>query len=386
MFKVIFSGAFRPFFLLVGLYGPLTIVLWLLYYLGAWPLFPAGTSPVDWHMHEMLFGFVGAAIGGFLFTAVANWTGRPPLQGALLVIMTLAWIAGRLVMSPGLAVPSVLVAVVDMAYLVVVFGLLWRELYLGGNRRNYILLVVVGALLACNLLYHLAVLGWLPDRQAGLRGGMMPVLLLITIIGGRIIPAFTRNWLVTHQVDSQPPAQFNRLDAAAIAPTVLLVPCWMLYPYHPVTGSVLVVVAILHGIRLARWRGSRTLREPLLAVLHLAYAWLPVGLALLGVSVLAGYPASAGVHALTVGTMTTMIMAVSSRAALGHSGRPLASPPLLTLAFVLITVSALLRVGASILAGPTVILITGLTWSAAFVCFMIVIVPVLVRPSANASP
>lgn len=385
IFKVILSGGFRLFFLLVGLYGPLTIVLWLLYYLGVWPLFPAGTSPVDWHMHEMLFGFVGAAIGGFLFTAVANWTGRPPLQARLLVTMTLAWIAGRLMMSPWLAVPGVLVAVVDMAYLVVVFGLLWRELYLGGNRRNYILLTVVGALLACNLLYHLAVLVWLPDRQAELRGSMMLVL-LITIIGGRIIPAFTRNWLVLHQIDSQPPMQFNRLDAIAIALTVLLVPYWMLYPYHSVTGSVLVVAAILHAIRLSRWRASRTLREPLLAILHLAYAWLPVGLALLGLSVLAGYPSSAGVHALTVGTMTTMIMAVSSRAALGHSGRPLASPPLLTLAFILIMMSALLRVGASILAGPTVILITGLTWSAAFVCFMIVIVPVLVRPSANTSP
>ena len=385
MLQVLFSGAFRPLFLLFALLAPLAILVWLAAYLGYWPLFAAHQSPLDWHAHEMLFGIVGGAVGGFLFTAVANWTGRTPLQGGPLLLLVLTWLAGRAVNAPGLALPGPVTALVDLAYLALVALLLWRELYQGGNRRNYVILAVIVALLAANALYHAATLGWVEGRQWGIRAGTFIVVLLICVIGGRIIPAFTRNWLMLHRSPVAPPAEFNRLDGAAIAAAVLLVPCWTAWPGHPVTGGLLVLAAVLHAVRLARWRGVHTASEPLLLVLHVGYAWVPVGFLVLGAAILLGLPASAGVHALTVGAMTTMIMAVSARAAMGHTGRPLHAPRLLTLAYLLITLAAATRVVAALTGDLQLTAAAGVLWVLAFAAFLPVVTPILVQPRVDAS-
>jgi uncharacterized protein involved in response to NO len=226
----------------------------------------------------------------------------------------------------------------------------------------------------------------LPGDQWGIRGATLTIILLISIIGGRIIPAFTRNWLVLKQVKSQTPTEFNRFDIATIATTVLLLPLWVFMPLHPITGVLLLIASLFHGIRVSRWQGLRTLGEPLLLILHVGYCWIPIGFLVLGISVLLQHPASGGIHALTVGAMTTMIMAISSRAALGHSGRPLGSTALLNSAFLLISVSALLRVLASELGFSTLIWAAGLLWLAAFLCYIGAVLPVLIQPRLDSDP
>lgn len=386
LYRLIFSAAFRPFFLLVGLFALFSIVIWLSFFFGLFSWLPGGYNPITWHSHEMLFGLVGAAIGGFVFTAVANWTGRPPIHGPLLLAMTLCWLAGRLVMSLAGYLSPWLVATADLSFLSLVMVVLARELYLAGNRRNYILLAVIALLLLCNLLYHLTPVMELPSDQWGIRGATLVIILLISIIGGRVIPAFTRNWLVLNQIEGRSPTEFNRFDIVTIASTVLLIPLWVFLPDQFITGILLLIAALLHTIRISRWQGQKTWREPLLLILHVGYCWIPIGFLVLGMSVLQQQSASAGVHALTVGAMTTMIMAVSSRAAMGHSGRPLRSGPVLTGSFILISVSALLRVLASQLNLTVLIWAAGLLWLAAFFCYICAVLPILIQPRLEEKP
>ena len=386
MLKLMFSAAFRPFFLLVGLFACFSIVLWLTSFFGIFSLLPVGSNPITWHGHEMFFGLMGAAIGGFLFTAVASWTGRPAVHDTPLLAMIVCWLAGRIAMSLTAHLHPALVAAVDLSYLMLVLLVLARELYLAGNRRNYILLVVIGILLLCNVLYHLTPITTLPGDQWGTRGATMTIILLISIIGGRVIPAFTRNWLNLKQVESPSPIEFNRFDIATIACTVVLIPLWVFIPSHFVTGMVLLIAALLHAIRVSRWRGLKTWREPLLLVLHGAYCWIPIGFSILGVSVLMQQPVSGGIHALTIGAMTTMMMAVSSRAALGHTGRVPSPSPVLTVAFILISASALLRVLASRLVLQMLIWGAGLLWLAAFFCYLYAVLPILIQPRVDSEP
>jgi|TARA_B100001971_G_scaffold212166_1_gene241543 uncharacterized protein involved in response to NO len=380
MLRLIFSAAFRPFFLLAGLFACVSIVLWLTSFFGIYSLLPGGSNPITWHSHEMLFGLVGAAIGGFIFTAVASWTGRPPIHGAPLVAMALCWFMGRIVMSLSAYLSPWLVATLDLSYLILVLLVLAQELYLAGNRRNYILLAVIGILLLCNLLYHLTAFTALPGDQWGTRGATMTIILLISVIGGRVIPAFSRNWFVLNQIQSPSPTEPNRFDFATIGCTLILIPLWLFIPSHFVTGILLLVAALLHAIRVSRWQGLNTWREPLLLVLHVGYCWIPIGFLLIGVAVLMQQPVSGGIHALTVGAMTTMIMAVSSRAALGHTGRTPSSSPVLTSAFILITMSALLRVLASQSNLAMLIWGAGLFWLVAFLCYLYAVLPLLIQP------
>ena len=382
MMRLIFSMAFRPFFLLVGIFACISIVFWLSSFFGLYSLVPGGSNPITWHGHEMIFGLVGAAIGGFIFTAVASWTGRPAIHGTPLLVMAVCWLAGRIAMSLSAHLHPWLVAALDLSFLIVVLLILARELYLAGNKRNYILLAVISILLMCNLVYHLTP-STLPGDQWGTRGATMTVIALISIIGGRITPAFSRNWLVQQQARSPLPTEFNHFDMVTIACTLVVIPLWVLLPSHLVTGIVLLLAALLHAIRVSRWQGLSTWREPLLLVLHAGYCWIPIGFLLMGISVLLERPVSGGIHALTIGAMTTMIMAVSSRAAMGHTGRTPSSTPVLTSAFILISMSALLRVLASQLGISNLIWGAGLLWMVAFFCYLYAVVPLLIRPRVD---
>lgn len=334
---------------------------------------------VDWHSHEMLFGFVGGAIGGFVFTAVSNWTGREPVHGIELGTLCLCWLAGRLVMALGGGLPPALVMALDLSYFILLILLLGRELYLGGNRRNYVLLLVISLLLSFNAVFHLETMGVINYQQLGIRGATMLIVLLISIIGGRIIPAFTGNWLAMKGMPA--PGQFNMIDKVTIVLTVLVIPVWMFLPASVYAATIFVVAACAHTIRLARWRGLATISEPLLFVLHIGYAWIPLGFLALGAAIFLDQLPAGGLHALTVGAMATMIMAVSSRAAMGHTGRQLTSSAMLTSAFVLINLAAITRVTNAYVGPDWLLMTSALAWFAAFFCFAISIVPVLVQPS-----
>ena len=381
LYTTIFSGAFRPLFLLAGLYAPLALLLWLGYFFGGLILPAQRINPFLWHSHEMVFGFVAAAMGGFAFTAVANWTGRPPLKGTSLLILCSLWLLGRFAMlflEPGWGA-----MLLDLAYLLLVIVLLLRELYLGQNRRNYIVAVVLSLLCLFNVVYHLELSGnfnGIISSGASMRGAILSVVLMIALIGGRIIPAFSGNWLRARGVTGPLPASFGRLDIACLLSTVLVLLSFALYPVTTLTGAVLIVTALLHGLRLARWQTLKIAAEPLLLVLHVAYGWIPIGLLLLAASSFQFVTPSAGIHALTIGAITTMIMAVAIRAGKGHSGRPLTSDSWISSCFVLISLAAALRVASSLIAYDWLIMFSAIAWLLAFGIFLVVAVPILIMP------
>jgi len=343
----------------------------------------AEQNPMMWHSHEMLYGFVAAGIGGFLFTAVANWTGRPQVHGITLITLCLLWLVGRFVMLFGGDLPVAVTVTGDLSYLILVVAVLWRELYLAGNRRNYIVLGCIGLLLVFNVIYHLEVRNIIAPEQWSVRGGIGTVVLLITIIGGRIVPAFTRNWLMLNRPGSATPTEMNRFDTAVVLMTLLVIPFWVVVPDYQITAAIIVLCGVMHAVRISRWKGISTLGEPLLFILHLAYSWIPAGFMLLGAGLLFEFPANAGIHALTVGAITSMIMAVAARAGKGHSGRALESDLLLNLAFLFITFAAVLRIVAALIYLENLMQLTGLFWIGGFAFYLMSMAKILLRPANN---
>ncbi len=338
---VLFSYGFRPFFLLAGVFGFLVIPLWMAVYYGHIELaapFPARL----WHIHEMLFGYSAAVIAGFLFTAVPNWTGRMPVRGMPLVVLTLIWVLGRLAMAGLTGFSTAIVMVLDVAFLAAIVLMISREILAGKNWRNLKVLLPVTLLFLANLAFHAeaAITG---DAPYSTRLGFAAVVFLIMLIGGRVIPSFTRNWLVK-QGPGPLPIPFARYDAISIALAAVGLIGWVMWPEALPVGALLCIAALLHFFRLSRWQGVRTLPSPLLLMLHIAYFFLPAGLLLLGLTGAAGLDTYVGgLHLLGIGAIGGTTVAVMMRATLGHTGRALEAPKTLTLAFFLIILASLLR-------------------------------------------
>ncbi|MDX9860772.1 MAG: NnrS family protein [Rhodospirillales bacterium] len=378
---VFFSHGFRPFFLAAGVGAPVALLLWLAILAGTIAL-PSAFDIITWHAHEMLFGFVFAAVAGFLLTAVASWTGRPPLRGAPLVGLALLWVAGRLgvafsaVIGPGAA------ALIDLALPVALVAIVGREVVASRNWRNLPLTVGVATIALANGLFHAEALGWADTAAAGWRLAIAMITVMIGLIGGRIVPNFTRNWL-SKRGETALPAPFSRVDGAAMAVTLLWAALWTLWPGHAATTGAALAAGLCHAVRLARWRGWRTGAEPLVWVLHLGYLWVPIGLLLVGAAGLTpAIPISAAIHALTAGAMATMILAVMTRATLGHTGRALTAGPATTALYLMVMAVAPLRIAAAVapdLYWP-LLHTSGLLWTAAFGIFVAVYGPMLVRP------
>lgn len=360
------SFGFRPFFLMGALWAALVVPLWL------WSLFGGGPAGLtrDWHVHEMLFGFLAAIVAGFLTTAVPNWTGRMPVIGGPLATLAALWIAGRIAMlTPGL--PGPLAATVDSAFLLVFAAVIWREVVAGRNWRNVPVAGLISLLALGNVAFHLT--RGLRDPAVGERMAMAAAAVLIALIGGRIVPSFTRNWLRSQGIAEQP-AVFGPVDRAALTLTVAAAAAWMLLPVSWVAGGLLILAGAANLLRLARWRGWLTGREPLVWILHLGYGWLGVGLLLVGVTVLdPSFPRTAGVHALTAGAIGVMTLAVMTRATRGHTGRPLAADGGTLAIYLTINAGALVRVAAPFSgeAQTAVLGVSALLWSAAFGGFVL---------------
>jgi uncharacterized protein involved in response to NO len=378
----LFSAGFRPFFLLAGIWGALAVPLWLAV-LGGHVSIPSAFDPVTWHGHEMLFGFAQAAIAGFLLTAVPNWTGRMPIQGWGLAGLALLFVAGRLAVALSGAFPLT-AASVDLAFPAVLLAALTREIVAGRNWRNLPMLAVLALFAAANGLTHLEAIGWADTAGLGLRFGTALVLVLIALVGGRIIPSFTRNWLAKHG-GSRLPAPLGRFDGLALAVTILALAVWVAAPEARAMPPLMAVAALVNLVRLARWQGHRTLSEPLVWILHLGFLWLPLGFGLMALGAVTDLVApSSALHALTAGAIATMILAVSTRATLGHTGRTLRADRSTTLIYVLATVAAAVRVTAGIAAGAYLPLITlaGAAWLLAFALYLGVYGPMLLAPRA----
>ena len=382
----LFSHGFRPFFLAAGVYALVAVPAWL------W-LERAGTSPLPtlpaqlWHGHEMVFGFVIAAVTGFLLTAVPSWTGRRGFAGLPLLLLTATWLAGRAAIATSAFLPLPLVALVELAFLPGLLALIAPPI-LRERNRNIPMLFIVGVLWLADAASLLAMArADVALGSAALAAAVDVVLLLLTIVGGRIVPAFTGNALrrADRSFTIHTHAPIERLLPAAMALNVV-VDLWQ--PEFPVPAGVLALVLMaLHGWRLSGWRSLRARGEPILWVLHLGYAWLPVGFALKAASLLTGAAWSGfWLHAFGIGAATTMILAVMTRASLGHTGRPLAVGRPVAAAYVLLCAAALIRV-----LGPAVwprdyfhvLLAAGLCWASAFAIFLVVYAPILMRPRAD---
>ena len=367
---VFLSHGFRPFFLLGAIFAGLAMMLWMPVYTGAANLETA-FKPRDWHIHEMLYGYLPAVITGFLLTAVPNWTGRLPVRGAPLLMLVLIWVAGRLVISVSAWTGWVFATFVDCSFLLVIAFVSAREIAAGKNWNNAKVLVAVSLLLAGNAIFHIeAHFNGMADY--GVRLGIAAAIMLVMLIGGRIVPSFTRNWLV-RQNPGRLPVPFGTFDMVSMAVSGGALIAWIVAPTWPACGAALIVAGLLQAVRLARWAGDRTFRDRLVLILHLAYAFIPAGFVLIGLSALTAMPASAGTHAWMAGTVGGMTLAVMSRSSLGHTGRALLACPATQMVYLLVLASALARITAALWPewGMPLIHFAGLSWALAFFGFAI---------------
>jgi len=375
------SYAFRPFFLLNSLFAIIVVSLWVMALHGSKLALVPASMPY-WHGHEMVVGFGMAAVAGFVLTAVATWTGRAPVQGMWLGVLVFSWLAGRLTMMAVTQLPYWLVASIDMVFPFLLAVLMGKEVVGGGNRRNYPIVGLILVLATLNLLYHLGSMRVLPgvDRLA-LYLLIHLLLLMITIIAGRIIPNFTANWLRARGHERLP-GNHPLIDRITIAATIATGVSVSLTPLGSVTGILAIVAALSHAIRLARWRGLSTTSEPLLFVLHVAYLWLPIGYALTALAAFGlVFPTTAALHALTMGGIGNMILAVTSRVALAHTGRALHASRLIVLAYVILSAAVIVRVLGPLVPGLYVEMIdlSAAGWIVTFALFAGVYWPVLTR-------
>lgn len=369
----LFSAGFRPFFLLGAAWAAIAVPVWLAAYVHGYVL-PGALPAMTWHAHEMIYGYALAAVTGFLLTAIPNWTGRLPIRGLPLALLATLWLAGRVALLASAAIGPQVAAAIDLSFLFVLIVLVAREVTAAESFHNLPVLAVLGLLFAGNVLVHLHALDIAYTSALGNRIGVATLVLLISLIGGRIIPSFTRNWLVKNRPDVAVPAPHDRVDTACLLVIVASLVAW-------VAGYNALAIAggIAAAVRLSRWRGLATVREPLLFVLHVGYAWVAIGLALVGLNGFFEWaPPGAPLHALTVGAIGTMTLAVMTRASLGHSGRALTAGRGTIAIYVLVTLAALLRVAAPFTFDVAEFTgLAGLAWTAAFGLFAISYAPVL---------
>ena len=383
----LFSYGFRPFFLLAGVQAVYAMAVWLAVLHGmGWEM--AWLSPIQWHTHEMIFGFVAAALAGFLLTAVASWTGQRGFAGPPLMILVALWLGGRIAMAPGLGVPQSLAAIIDLAFLPGIAIAVTPSLVRARNLRNFPLVAFLLLLFCANLLFHrpdLATRLSIPGATLALDA----ILLMVALVGGRVVPAFTANALRSRYSGARV-APFGWVDRGALAATVAVLVVDLATPAGQLAGALAVVACLLHAWRLLRWRGWLVRDMPIAWVLHLAYGWIPIGLGLKGLWILWQLPMAAGwLHALTAGAYASMILAVMTRAALGHTGRPLVAAKPVVAAYLLLTLAAAVRVFGPV-AAPAMVQSTwtlaGTLWIAAFVIYCAVYAPILSRPRADGLP
>lgn len=372
----ILSYGFRPFFLLGAIYAGLAILVWLPVFHGELVLHSA-FAPRDWHVHEMLFGYLPAVMTGFLFTAIPNWTGRLPIQGRPLLTLVLVWIAGRVAVTVSAEIGWLAAFLIDTSFLALVAAAATREILAGKNWRNLKVVVLITLLLAGNVAFHIEahVNG---TADVSIRIGIATVVLLISLIGGRIIPSFTRNWLAREK-PGRLPAPFGRLDVAIVAITAVILLIWIVRQEGALVGTTLAVAGLLHLVRLGRWAGDRTFGERLVLILHVGYAFVPLGFLFGAASAFGLLSPSAGLHAWMAGSAGIMTLAVMTRASLGHTGQRLIASLSTQAIYAAALVAVLARICAVIETAHSDALLhlAAAAWSAAFLGFSVTYGPAL---------
>lgn len=381
----IFSFGFRPFFFGASIWAAVAMALWMAMLLGALAL-PTAFDPVSWHAHEFLFGYLGAVIAGFMLTAVPNWTGRLPVVGWPLAGLFSLWLLGRAAMTFSGAVPPTLVAAFDLLFPVALTVTMAREIIAGRNWRNLMVVGLVAVFTFANGVFHWeAAQGLYAADGYGLRLGLGAVIMMVSLIGGRIVPSFTRNWLAKRQTAVLPVPPMQTYDKACLLALLTAIIAWLFWPQAAVSGVLLLVAGALHLVRLARWAGYQTLAEPLVWVLHFGYVFVPLGAIALGLAML--FPnvggTAAAQHLWMAGAIGLMTLAVMTRATLGHSGQTLTAGLGTTALYGLVIIAVLSRVLAGIWPqGISALhMLSGASWIAAFCGFALLYGRLLVRAS-----
>jgi uncharacterized protein involved in response to NO len=375
----LFSYGFRPFFLFGAAWSAVAVALWLPMLSGHLAL-PTALSPIDWHVHELIYGYVPAIVAGFLLTAVPNWTGRLPVVGTHLAVLVLIWVAGRVAVATSALLTPVVAAAIDVLFLVALGAVVGREIVAGKNWRNLKVLAAVAVLFAGNAVFHWeAITG--RGGGYGMRIGVAATLMLIMLVGGRIIPSFTRNWLAKRKAGRLPVA-FDKADMGIMAANGVALLAWIAWPDREATAWLAIAAAALNVWRLSRWAGERTIAEPLVLILHVAFVFIPVGFVLLALAILSPsqVAATGALHGWTAGAIGLMTLAVMTRASLGHTGQALTATPAIQAIYIAAAISALARIVAAFhLWREPMLHLAATAWVAAFVGFVVVYGPLLVR-------
>ncbi|MDH3274679.1 MAG: NnrS family protein [Gammaproteobacteria bacterium] len=377
---------FRPFYLLAAVFAIVAIPAWLVSYAGG-DLAGNYLQGIAWHSHEMIFGFAAAVIAGFLLTAVRNWTGRPTPTGALLGGLVTLWLLARVLMLTG---PANAAALIDILFLPALAIAIAIPIWAGRNVRNYKVLAVLGVLTLANVGYHLASSGSLPIGfgRVSMTAALDVISILIAIVGGRVVPAFIGN-----AVEEARPRHIKSVEIVSVGALIVILVAGVVKAWIAVAPIafliILVVAAVGQGVRLLLWQPFRARGNPLLWMLPVAYAWLPVSLALRALELQSIVPSGTAIHALTIGAIASLMMAMMMRSALGHSGRPLVAGLAEVGAFVLLQLSAIVRIlAASIAPGAyrEAMIVSGVLWTLAFAVFLWRYWPVLTRPRIDGRP
>jgi uncharacterized protein involved in response to NO len=376
--NTILKQGFRPFFLGAAAWVSLSLCLWMLSVTGFVTL--SVPDPLHWHAHEMLFGYTGAVITGFILTAIPNWTRRLPVSGLPLAVLVLLWMAGRLVVLMQGQLDIIVVIVVDASFLVGVFLTVLREIIAGKSWKNLPVTVVLGLYAAASVVDHLASTGVLEDGNLGQRMGLAVIIMLIGLIGGRVIPSFTGNWLAK-QGATELPAPFSGYDKFSLLVLLSALVAWVVAPELAASGWLVFAAGIIHGFRMVRWRGYATSSDILVVILHVGYGWVVLGLILIGLDIV--FPGTiplSGIHAMTAGGIGTMTVAMMTRASLGHTGQGLVVGPGTVAIYGFITAGAVLRVLAPAFpqeAFTSILGTSAIFWGAGFALFVVVYFPLL---------
>lgn len=376
------SYGFRPFFLGAAVWAVVSLAPWI--GAGGSHVVTTGYGAVAWHAHETLFGFAGAAMAGFILTAIPNWTGRRPLAGTRLAALFALWCAGRAAfLAPGISGLAG-AAVADGVFLPVLAWLAARDVVAARNGKNVKTVALLGLFAGANIGFHYQLLsGGAPD--GAFRLAIAALIGLVMLIGGRMAPGFTHQWLLARKGDGLP-ALFTRFDMAALAAAGTGLALWVMEPRGDAAAFLLVLTGLLHLVRMSRWRGWVTWREPLVLVLHVAYGFVALGFLLAGVAAFTPdtVPPAAALHAWTTGAVGTMTLGVMTRASRGHTGRSFTASPLTTGSYVAVVLATFLRIAAAVLpaAAPLLLAVAAAAWTAAFLSFVAEHAVLLVRGRA----
>ncbi len=384
----LFSYGFRPFFLFGALHAALMLALWAPWHLGLIAL-PSAFPPVAWHTHELLFGYVPAIVAGFLLTAVPNWTGRLPVVGWPLAALFGLWVMGRLVVAASLGLPPVVVAGLSLAFPLALAGVIGREIAAGKSWRNLKVLGGVAAIALAQALFHYEV--WRHGRATYADHlAVAAALMLIMTVGGRVVPSFTTNWL-KRENPGPLPMPFGLYDKASMVVAGAALCAWVAAPALPAAGpffgALLIIAGGLQTVRLARWQPHRTLAEPLVTVLHVGFAFVPLGFVLAGLALLRGIDevATGATHAWTIGAIGTMTLAMMTRATRGHTGQSLTAPIGTVVIYALMLAAVAARLTAVHAPGWMVpaLSLAAIAWVGSFSLFVVLYGPLLLRPKPS---